>query len=342
MRLLQSWLRVLLGLALILHGLGSAVVPLRGADVVGAGLWNPIVTVACVVAVIGFVAAGMGVLRVYPFDGWRFPLVLTAALSGLVAQVQLPLTPDLALGWILSATFPLAVLLVPVEPAPRPHDVMSWMRTALGAVFMLWVAVASMVWPYSRTWGATAEDWQRALPGDPAPRRPQFEILHAVTIAAPPERVWERVVQLGHDRAGFYSYDWLERAFGADVHNSTDVRPEWQRRAPGDRVFATQAGYLGGVFGERPGWNVQLVEPNRALVLEGWGAFVLVPQGQRTRLLIRSTISNERIPPTFAAINWAAFELPHFIMQRRMLLRIKELAERSTPVNATVMKAGPL
>jgi len=28
------------------------------------------------------------------------------------------------------------------------------------------------------------------------------------------------------------------------------------------------------------------------------------------------------------ALNFSAFELPHFIMQRRMMLRIKELAER--------------
>ena len=48
----------------------------------------------------------------------------------------------------------------------------------------------------------------------------------------------------------------------------------------------------------------------------------------RTRFLIRSQISNEQIPAWAAAINFTAFELPHFIMQRRMMLNIKELAER--------------
>jgi hypothetical protein len=93
--------------------------------------------------------------------------------------------------------------------------------------------------------------------------------------------VWERLIHLGQDRAGFYSYDWLERAFGARVHNSTDLRSEWQQRTVGERVFATQDGYLGGIFGQRPGWNVQHVEANRALVLEGWGAFVLVRSATR-------------------------------------------------------------
>jgi hypothetical protein len=315
---------------LIFHGLGSSVLALRGADVTGVGTWNPLITAACVIAVIGFVAAGVGVLGVYPFDRWSAPLACAASISAIAAQAQLPMGRDLAMGWILSTTLPGAVMVLPLSPAERPQAFMPWVRTALGGAFVLWVATASVLWPYSRTWGATATDWTQPLAGDHRPRTSQFEILHAVTIAAPPERVWERVVQLGQDRAGFYSYDWLERAFGADIHNSPDVRPEWQVRVAGDRVFATQPGYLGGVFGERPGWNLRRVEPNRALVLENWGAFVLVPQGGQTRFLIRSTISNAHIPPLLAAINWAAFAMPHFIMQRRMLLQLKTLAEHSS------------
>ena len=74
-----------------------------------------------------------------------------------------------------------------------------------------------------------------------------------------------------------------------------------------------------------------MFEPDRALVLKNWGAFVLVPYtGGRTRLLIRSTISHERIPAWAAALNFNVFELPHGIMQRRMLLGIKALAEQTT------------
>ena len=170
-----------------------------------------------------------------------------------------------------------------------------------------------------------------ALPGDRTPRTPEVEILHGITIEAPPTAVWPWLAQLGQDRGGFYSYDWLERAFGAHVHNVSDIRPEWQTRVVGEHVYATEAGYMNGLFGERPGWKVELFEPNRALVLQNWGAFVLLPQPEgHTRLLIRSTISSPRIPVWAAALNFTAFELPHFIMQRRMLLGIKALAEHTT------------
>ena len=84
----------------------------------------------------------------------------------------------------------------------------------------------------------------------------------------------------------------------------------------------------GGLFSDRPGWVVDIVHPNEALVLRGWAAFVLTPKPSGgTRLLVRSTMSNDRIPAWAAALNLTAFQLPHFIMQRRMLLGIKERAE---------------
>ena len=73
---------------------------------------------------------------------------------------------------------------------------------------------------------------------------------------------------------------------------------------------------------------MKYVEPGRALVLENWGAFVLLPTPDGdTRFIIRSTISNRRVPVWASALNMVTFQLPHFIMQRRMMLSIKTLAE---------------
>jgi hypothetical protein len=285
-------------------------------------------------AIVGFVAAGLGVAGVRPLDRVSIPAVWVAALSALATHLRAA-SPDLWIGVTLSTLLPIVTTLF-VLTGPAVRDLRAatmWTRIGsfAGVLFLAWIGFAAAAWPWHRAWGTTPQEWQMPLPGDHTPRAPQLEILHAVTIEAPPSAVWPWLAQLGQDRGGFYSYDWLERAFGADVHNVTEIRPEWQSRVVGERVYATEAGYMGGLFGERPGWTIEVFEPDRALVLKNWGAFVLVPHpGGQTRLLVRSTISHERIPAWAAALNFTAFELPHFIMQRRMLLGIKALAEQAT------------
>ena len=115
-----------------------------------------------------------------------------------------------------------------------------------------------------------------------------------------------------------------------DIHNTDDIHPEWQQLRAGDFVRAAQPNYLGGVLGSDLGWYVAEVSPAEALVLHQWGAFVIAPAPTGgTRLLVRSTVSDRRIPVWMAGVNFVAFELPHFIMQRKMLLGIKARAERS-------------
>jgi hypothetical protein len=326
----RTVVRTVLGIALLLHGLGNAVLQLRGVvSAPGHADWAWAAT--CTLAIVGFVSAGLGLLGVGPLKRLVLPAVIVggaAALAGVVALRAADLWP----GVVLSGVLPLAVWLTQsrhVTPVPAP----TWrnhLGTAVGLAFLGWISASAVLWPWHRSWGTTPQDWSAPLPGDRVPRHPEHEILHAVTVDAPPDAVWRWLVQLGQDRAGFYSYESLERLFGVDIHNIREVRPEWQTRHAGDTIYATQHGYLGGVFGERPGWTVDLVEPNRTLVLRYWGAFILQPvDAGRTRFLIRSTISQPQIPAWAAALNFSAFELPHFIMQRRMMLGIKELAERA-------------
>jgi hypothetical protein len=317
---------------MVAHGLGNAVLPLRGADVIGPGDWSIAVTLLYVLAIVWLVKAGLGLLGVRPLSGDLLLTALAGGVSSLAAQLVFR-APDLWAGVVLSLTLPiLTAVYVTLAGEQVPVRRGRWRLAGdvMGTALFAWVCLSATLWPYTRTWGAAPHEWVMALPGDAEARAPAYEILHAVTIDAPPSAVWPWLVQLGQDRAGFYSYERLERLVGADVRNVRELRPEWQSRNAGDRVYATQPGYLGSLLNERPGWNVAYVKPNEALVLEHWGAFVLVPDlGGRTRFLIRSTISHERIPVWAAAINFTAFELPHFIMQRRMMLNIKELAERS-------------
>ncbi|HEX7281518.1 MAG TPA: hypothetical protein VF239_05645 [Vicinamibacterales bacterium] len=330
MGLVIQGLRPAAALFVIAHGLAHAVLPLRGWMQPDLLQNDAMPAILYAVAVLGFITAGIGLFGVKPFTAVVRPFLVLASAYSLIAIFTFG-AGDLWWGGLVDA----GLLLVGLSgvykylPAATPHPGLPHrLGVAIAAAFVLYVACAMVLWPVHRAWGSTPGEYAIALPGDGADRNPAIQIQHAVTVNAPPEAVWPWLAQLGQDRAGFYSYDWLERAFGVDIRNVKELRPEWQARAEGDFVPATQPGYLG-MFEDSLGWRVTKLEPGRAMVLEHWGAFVLQPTSDgKTRFIVRSTISHERIPAWQAALNMMAFQLPHFIMERKMMLQIKQLAEQ--------------
>jgi hypothetical protein len=167
----------------------------------------------------------------------------------------------------------------------------------------------------------------RQLPGDRNPRTLAAEINHATGIRARPENVWPWLAQLGQDRGGFYSYDWLENLFGLHMRNADRIHPEWQQMAAGRFVRSAPSNWMGGRFGDHLGWRVLEAQPNRHLVLEYWGAFILIPSREGTRLLIRTHTGRPAL--WNAPLLVLGFEPVHFIMERAMLRGIQERAERT-------------
>jgi hypothetical protein len=186
--------------------------------------------------------------------------------------------------------------------------------TALGAAAPLAYALA--IRPRLLRWGATGEEVRKPLPGDELVFDPASVATRAVTVNAPVEAVWPWLAQIGQDRGGFYSYEWLENLAGCRLRNAERIHPEWQDRAVGETVLLHPA----------RGLKLARFEPNRILALEGWGSFVLEPvDEQTTRLIARSPT-----PRGWAALAGLLFwEVPHFVMERKMLLGIKERAERA-------------
>ena len=344
---MKTCLRIGFGILLICHALAHAVLPLRGIAVYPwPGMWtSPLVSaygvmlvVSFSVALVALFAGGIAVLGSRLLGRYTTGLVasgLAASVFALVAgwsEVSwwgLSLDAMIAGGLIAARNTRLTPVFLDAPSALPSWNLPRLVAEAAALGCVGYVAIATALWPWHRTWGATEAEQAMSLPGDAPGRDPSYELIHAVTIDAPPEAVWPWLVQLGQDRAGFYSYDWLERLFQADVHNAEEVRPEWQHRASGEFVRATQADYLGGLFGRDLGWRITYFDAPRAMVLENWGAFVLQPAPDgRTRLLIRTRMGGPDAPVWGAGLTFAAFELPHFIMQRRMMLGIKERAER--------------
>jgi hypothetical protein len=172
-------------------------------------------------------------------------------------------------------------------------------------------------------WGATDGERARRLPGDDLVAAPDLQSTRAVTIDAPPASVWPWLVQMGRGRGGAYSYDWVENFAGLDMHSADRILPQFQDLALGDEVP------LGG---NAPGLRVEIRDPERTLALRSadgrwlW-SFHVVPFRGRTRLLSRNRIA---LPSRARRLLSRLFLEPgSLIMERRMLLGIKERAERT-------------
>jgi hypothetical protein len=215
-----------------------------------------------------------------------------------------------------------------------------WGGVALGGLAVGAVALgyARYIRPKHLRWGATDEEVKGVWPGDEVSPGATSVNTHAVTINAPKEAVWPWLVQIGQDRAGFYSYSWLENLVGASIHNIDRIVPEFQERRVGDTVWlAPKHRYAGEarlvIARLDPGEAIVLVSPNDYDTLfqggfakGSWSFILKAIDDHTTRFIMRG-----RGRPSGAleqVIDKAVLEPAHFIMERRMMLSIKELAER--------------
>jgi len=200
-----------------------------------------------------------------------------------------------------------------------------------------------------RNVGATRAERRAILPGDELVSGARSPSTMAVTIDMPPSEVWPWLVQMGCDRAGFYSWDRLDNG---GRPSASRIHPEWQTLAVGDRVLCTPDG--------RFWFDVERLESERVLVLrssidlgrrqpfdtseprprffaDGIWEFVLaeLPEG-KTRLVVRSFgIARPRLLGALTLVFW---DPAHVVMQTRQLRNLKRLVE--SPLQEPVLVAA--
>ncbi len=199
--------------------------------------------------------------------------------------------------------------------------------TAFVVVLVLYLLV---IRPWFLHWGSTEAEFRMPLPGDDLIPHPAYISMRAVTIDAPPDKVWPWLAQIGQERGGFYSYTWFENLLGADYHNADRVHPEWQDIHAGGYVWNMPESWRHGRYARLVRWPVLAVEPGHSFLLGNWGVFDLEPAGNgRTRLMVRGRQAKLTALSTIPIV--FIFDPGHFAMEKRMLLEVKRLAEGRPP-----------
>jgi len=198
---------------------------------------------------------------------------------------------------------------------------------------------------------ASPEEQCRDLPGDSKIVKPIASWTHAITIDSPNTTVWQWISQMGADRAGWYTYDFIDNG---GRPSATEILLQFQNVAAG-MIFPAIPGasdaFVAAVV--EPTHNLVLTVPEKgAIPIVTW-SFLLVPtENSNTRLLVRARISGgwrdlarnsksgDRILPVNRIYRLLA-RLPkslmifiggigHGIMQRRMLRGIKKRSEATS------------
>jgi len=188
-------------------------------------------------------------------------------------------------------------------------------------------AGAALYWfalrPWFLRWGATGAEIEASMPGDDVIQDPTHVATRSVTIKAQAEDVWPWLVQMGDQRGGLYSYDWIDQLFGVlDRPSAERILPAFQNLRVGDVI----------PMGSGPGWPVETLEPNRFLLVHidqagmeytwAWVLNELDESHTRLILRIRTRLTSPLLVPLFHLADPGSF-----LMTRKHLLGIQQRAE---------------
>lgn len=200
----------------------------------------------------------------------------------------------------------------------------------------------ALVTPFLRRrrarWGVDRPTATRPLPGDDLVPSPRWSWTHGIDIDAPPAAVWPWIAQIGADRGGFYSYQWLENLAGCRLRNAEAVHPEWELGAGAALVLHPAVPPLPIAAVDRGRYLVahapaphDAKADGRPWVEASW-LFLVEPSGPgRSRLVSRYRAACSADLRTRLAFGPALVEPIGNEMDRRMLLGVKTRAERSRP-----------
>lgn len=219
---------------------------------------------------------------------------------------------------------------------------------SVGAAGMLLAFFTPFLRAQRDHWGLSPELAERALPGDELAGPHAYTWTHGLEIDAPAKVVWPWVVQVGQEQAGFYSYEFLENLMGCGIHNADAIHSEWQERKLGDvlklhpqmpmDVVQVQPGHFfvaASAIAPPAGASDAPSQPVRV----SWLFLVEAIDALRCRFISRFRLDVPADAP--AGFGPWLMEPVGFVMDRRMLLGVRERAQRQTH-SPSIQQVGPL
>jgi hypothetical protein len=214
---------------------------------------------------------------------------------------------------------PAALSATGAQSTPRRLRLRAAAFTLVVFAVVIFLAYFAVVRPWHVRFGATDAEVSMALPGDASIPANSLISTRAITIKASADEVWRWMIQIGQGRAGFYSYDWLEKLLGTNMQNADAIQPELQNLQVGDRIYMQDMG---------PYSTVTQVDPGRSFALGGWSFYLSPVDANTTRLIVRS--HTDPIDNIFEQVyTYTVFEPAHFLMEYGMMQGIKQRAEGS-------------
>lgn len=193
-----------------------------------------------------------------------------------------------------------------------------------------------LTWPMTKrwllNWGSTFAEREQRWPGDLSASSSE-NCTRAIAIAAPASAVWPWITQIGLGRAGFYSYEILERLVGIPVKNVESIEPSIGPLAVGEEFR---------LHPSAPAVPIALIEFEEFICFgdcsdsrseiktsprRSWSIYLDSTGPSTSRLLLRGCIERARGRSWLQRSGDALEQAIDFVMEQRMLRTVKRLAE---------------
>jgi hypothetical protein len=175
--------------------------------------------------------------------------------------------------------------------------------------------------PWQLRWGATDAEVKRTMPGDEIVGKPSFNATRAVTIHASAQNIYPWIVQMGVNRAGWYSYDLLDNV---GRRSAESILPEHQTIQAGDLIPISPDG--------KQGMRVKYFRKNKWILWwdekgdTSWVWEIHSEGAGNARLITRVRVRYRLFSP--AILFNLLIEFFDILMMRKSMLGIKRRAEK--------------